>query len=819
MPGVCRYVLVSMAMLGLLQGSEDRDDLIVGLSLSMTSNDTFLRTPSQNIECGLRLLETWVREKNTFRNTNNQPLNFRIEIKDDRGDLSETQSLYRKMVNDQRVELFLGPYSESLSTAAGEVLRGLEMTAMLHSYAIVEHIQSPSLDSAGLFSPDVPVEKVLLRGVSALRERGAHSMVLVASENTWSFLQMCESTRAFAAQQGYEILASFTFSNAVLASRILQNVSALQPQVLVLCASVADQQHLIHSAKNVKLSTQAILASGVNSKLFFERNGPSLASDLLTTSGWHRDADLSCSVFGNSKAFVDEYARRCRQHPADYVASAVAAAIALMEAASKIAFQGTTKDKALQLAQSLRSINVSSLFGPLAFNQVGTAKSATAKLMQLLPSDTDDYGLVSSLIPENNALAIKWPMHTWEQKNIYLTACQQEGYFPNTNFRKPSLSRSELERTCTPCPAGMSTNRRSDVCSNCSEGSYSNKRGSTCKRCPIGALCAMPGLSEPQAARTYYMLKETHDKELMYVRCNPSSICLGNNECSGNNSGVLCRSCQAGFTNLGFSRDAYKCTECRPRSMLAVMLVIYFLFNLWLGRLCCHGEPSMKTHLIKRLISYSQLCSIATLAGDLKNFVPELRILAYFIVLPFQTILGPDCLFRLSINPLSETLEPRVLSQRKVVFTALFSLMWVAGKIVLTVVALTISRLYKLARQQKSSNRRTKSLKSNVRLVVADVMNKSARWSIFWMYLYFCPVTMMLLTGLEFNKIDTERGRHYPDMTFNIQIVALCLGGLVIFSIVVPGSIAYSLWRKSPWRQRMGEEMSREEISLEAEDR
>eukprot|EP00930_Biecheleria_cincta_P025678 TRINITY_DN18236_c0_g5_i1.p1 TRINITY_DN18236_c0_g5~~TRINITY_DN18236_c0_g5_i1.p1 ORF type:complete len:1369 (+),score=151.47 TRINITY_DN18236_c0_g5_i1:64-4107(+) len=805
-----------MAMLGLLRGADDRYDVIIGLSLSLNSTDTFLKVPSQDIECGLRLLEAWVVQRKPFRHiiSGIYP-KFRIEIQDDRGNRAEAVRLYRDMVNKRRVDLFLGPYSETLSTAVGEVLTELSRTAMLHSYGIVEHTQPPrSPDNPGLFSPDVPVEKVLLKGVSALRERGAGSMVLVSSENTRSFQWMCESTRASATQQGYKILASFTFQNTALASRILQNVSALQPDVLVLCAPPSQQETLIHAAKNVKLSTRAILASGVNSVFLFERNGPSLFSQLLTTSSWHRDANLSCIVFGTNKVFVDEYYKRCGKYPADYVASAVGGSIALMNAASKFELQGATLANQQNLAKILRTEKVQSLLGPLQFNIIGTSKYATAKLMQL--NMTHDYGLVANLIPESSALAIKWPMESWEERNVYSMACQMEGYAPDTNFRKPSLARSELEATCTPCPPGKSIFGRSDVCYNCSEGSYSNKEGSACKRCPQGASCAMPGLSEPGAAKNYYMLKETANNDLKYIRCNPQSICIGDNECTGDNFGVLCRNCKEGYTSLGPFRDGFECSKCVPPSGLVVALLIYFMFNLWLGRLCCVGEPSMQTHLIKRLISYSQLCAIATLSGDLKSFVPEFRICSYFIVLPFQTILGPDCLFARVVNPLSEPLDPKELSQRKVVFTVLFSLLWLLSKIVLTIVTVCVTTFWKWAREHRRQQGRRRE--ASVRVWAMKALRRCARWSIFWMYLYFCPVTMMLISGLEFNRMDTYRLRHFPDVTVNWELIALCLSCLITFSILIPALIAYSLWRKSPGRQRLKmEEMRERELALETE--
>eukprot|EP00930_Biecheleria_cincta_P039342 TRINITY_DN27053_c0_g1_i1.p1 TRINITY_DN27053_c0_g1~~TRINITY_DN27053_c0_g1_i1.p1 ORF type:complete len:1412 (+),score=207.31 TRINITY_DN27053_c0_g1_i1:98-4333(+) len=782
-----KLVFAGLAALGDIEARE----IVIGVSLSLNSSNAMLQGPSREIEAGLLLLQGQVNDNRIFTDVRGNRLSFRFKILDDRGSSKLATKHYSDMVQSRSADIYLGPYSESIAQSVGEYLKGENYAQVLHSYGILEDtLPARSDGEPSAFAVSVQSKYLLSKSIAAMKAKGASSMSTIVFESEKSFIDMCDSAREEAVKLGYTVEDPLTFSDAKVALDKMHRVAAVNSDVLVLCAPLMHIQTLVQAASNVDLQSKAILASSTDSHTFFANVGPSLASYLLTADSWHRDIETPCKVFGSNSKFVQRYQAETGEAPEGYVASALAAAIALMEAVSRIAFQGTELEKQRELSASLYEISVPTLYGQVEFTPAGTPKTLVAKTFQLLP--TKDFGVMTALIPDGNVTSMVWPMPDWSSKNPYLTACTS-GYYPGINFRVPEINASDLK--CLPCPPGKSTYGISDVCDNCDIGYYSKSPGSTCSACPPGADCQTSGIQVPNASKDHYLLTARPDKELLYAVCAPKSACLGNNTCEGQNAGTLCRSCQPGYTNTGLSRFRHRCSECMGTPALGGILLLYCLFNLWLGYICCDGQLSVSVHVVKRVISYSQLCAIAMQAGDLRVDAPTLGMLADIVVMPFQTVLGPDCLFASYPAPgASGAVDYDLLAESKVNFIRLFPLVWIAGTMGLTCVTCLAISVFKFT--QQLGRRQRSSHEESFRGVIKKALFRSIRWNIFWMYVYYAPTTIMLVNGLQFMIVDNYRLRHYPDIiikSLSSSVVDIvCLG---TFSVVIPASVFYLLWK------------------------
>ncbi|OMJ91265.1 hypothetical protein SteCoe_6244 [Stentor coeruleus] len=116
--------------------------------------------------------------------------------------------------------------------------------------------------------------------------------------------------------------------------------------------------------------------------------------------------------------------------------------------------------------------------------------------------------------------------------------------------------------------------KSSSACTECPKDKYTLEADTYCKDCPVGATCYGGDSIVPNSG--YW---RPGSKSEMVYKCSISEACPGGNEtieistCSSGYTGILCQSCEAGY-----SRDSSgKCSKCPSEDKNAIILLFLII--------------------------------------------------------------------------------------------------------------------------------------------------------------------------------------------------------------------------------------------------
>ncbi|CAJ1447167.1 unnamed protein product [Effrenium voratum] len=264
-----------------------------------------------------------------------------------------------------------------------------------------------------------------------------------------------------------------------------------------------------------------------------------------------------------------------------------------------------------------------------------------------------------------------WPLPTWVQKEIDIYPCRPG--------EAVVLDTAGNASTCKQCPVGQYRTPRSVECEDCHPGTYGSQPGmSRCNVCPSGAEC--PGNAEIFAQPGFYCLPSASQSG-SFAEC-ARELCLGGNQCKENHQGILCRSCEPGYSLplWGLERDF--CSKC-PSDRVALggmaLTISLYVFYIWLivkGTLSAsQSVKAIHSVILKIGVNYLQFAGTAFEATEFKEMMltiygPSVSWLTPFVALPqrlqypFTALMSLDCFFPAgsSIRPYQAGLLRRAAS-------------------------------------------------------------------------------------------------------------------------------------------------------------
>ena len=290
---------------------------------------------------------------------------YRAEIVyyDDESDADTAGNLTQRLIDDDRVDFLLGPYSSDLTTGTSAIAEANNVL-MVEGNGTSDTIFERGFEN--LFLVATIASDYTRSGIEALAARGAETAVIAHEDTSFATSVAAGAARHLEAS-GIQVLATETYPKDIQdVSAIMTKFRDLDPDLLVGGGHYNDAVLFVNSAKELGFEPDGMLITvgPSNPKLVAE-----LGADIdgvLGPTQWEPSMAYAGPYFGTAADYADYYESLWGEPPVYQAASATAAALALHLA---IEAAGSIETDAVRTA--LRALSADTFYGPISFDERG----------------------------------------------------------------------------------------------------------------------------------------------------------------------------------------------------------------------------------------------------------------------------------------------------------------------------------------------------------------------------------------------------------------------------------------------------------------
>ena len=315
--------------------------------------------------------DTWVRWVNdVYGGIRIGAGRYRAEIVyyDDESDADTAGNLVQRLIDEDKVDFLLGPYSSGLTT-------GTSAIAEANNVLMVEgNGTSDTMFERGfqnLFLVATIASDYTRSGVEALADRGAATAV-IAHEDTSFATAVADGAARHLEANGIEVLASETYPKDIQdVSAIMTKFRNLGPDIFVGGGHYNDAVLFVNSAKELGFQPDGMLITvGPSNPKLIEELGADI-DGVLGPTQWESTMAYEGIYFGTAADYAAYYEALWGEPPVYQAASATAAALAL-----HLAIEAADSTETDDVRGALRDLSAETFYGPISFDGrgVNTAK-------------------------------------------------------------------------------------------------------------------------------------------------------------------------------------------------------------------------------------------------------------------------------------------------------------------------------------------------------------------------------------------------------------------------------------------------------------
>ena len=315
--------------------------------------------------------DTWVRWVNEeYGGIEIEGRRYAAEIiyYDDESDADTAANLVQRLIDEDRVDFLLGPYSSGLTTGASAI-------AEANNVIMVEgNGTSDTMFERGfrnLFLVATIASDYTKSGIAMLAEQGARTAV-IAYEDTSFPTSVANGAIRHLEDRGIEVLATETYPKDIQdVSAIMTKFRDLDPDIFVGGGHYNDAVLFVNSAKELGFAPQGMLITvGPSNPKLIEELGEDV-DGVLGPTQWEAVMSYEGPYFGTASDYAAYYESLWGEPPVYQAASATASALAL-----HLAIEAADTTDTDPVRQALYSLQVDTFYGPIAFDDrgVNTAK-------------------------------------------------------------------------------------------------------------------------------------------------------------------------------------------------------------------------------------------------------------------------------------------------------------------------------------------------------------------------------------------------------------------------------------------------------------
>jgi branched-chain amino acid transport system substrate-binding protein len=383
-------------------GEESEFDCTVRIGSALSETGRFAREGVWN-KRGYETWREWANDEYGGIKVGDQRCKAEIVYYDDETDPDTSAKLIEKLINEDKVDFLLGPYSSTIT---------LGTSAIAEKYGVImveAHGASDALFERGfenLFAVLTPASYYSESALKALADEGAKT-VAIAYLDDEAMEMVVAGAKEWVDKYGLELLAVEKYPADITdLSAIMTKFRDLDPDVFLGAGHFNDSVLFVRNAQELGFApTAMVLTVGPDSPAFVEELGED-ADYVMGPAQWDRTLGYEDEYFGTAADYAERYTDRWGEAPPYQSASSTAAALALHLAIEQA---GSLEMDAVR--EALRNLDVETFYGPINFDDTGknTAKSMVTIQIQ--------DGAVTVVAPKEAAAGeMALPMPAWEER-------------------------------------------------------------------------------------------------------------------------------------------------------------------------------------------------------------------------------------------------------------------------------------------------------------------------------------------------------------------------------------------------------------------
>ncbi len=333
----------------------------VGITVSLTGN---YAAPGKDELGGAQMWASDVNSRGAL-------LGRKVEIVyyDDKSDAATSAQLYERLINEDKVDLLLGPYSSELTLAASTVAEKYNFP-MVATGAADGHIWARGYRN--IFGIDAPAREYMRLLVDSAAGAGLKRIALIYADSDFP-RDVAEGVRDLAASNNMEIVFDKSYSQDTTDfSALLRLMKNSKPDLVIGGTYLDDSIAIVRAAKQVRLSPKAIAFTvGPSLREFGDALGPD-ANGVLGVVSWIRSAHLPMA-----RDFSYRYKQKHGHNPGPHVAYGYGGG-QVLEAAVRLA--GTLDKDAVR--EQLLKMKFRSLLGHYDVDETGKQIGKSVYVLQ-----------------------------------------------------------------------------------------------------------------------------------------------------------------------------------------------------------------------------------------------------------------------------------------------------------------------------------------------------------------------------------------------------------------------------------------------------
>ena len=294
---------------------------------------------------------------------------------DDESDADTAANLVQKLIDEDRVDFLLGPYSSGLTTGASAI-------AEANNVIMVEgNGTSDTMFERGfrnLFLVATIASDYTKSGIELLAGQGARSAV-IAYEDTSFPTSVANGAIRHLEDNGIEVLAVETYPKDIQdVSAIMTKFRDLDPDIFVGGGHYNDAVLFVNSAQELGFAPEGMLITvGPSNPKLVEELGEDV-NGVLGPTQWEPVMAYQGPYFGTASDYAAYYESLWGEQPVYQAASATASALAL-----HLAIEAAGATETDMVREALYSLQADTFYGPISFNERGVNTSKPMGTVQV----------------------------------------------------------------------------------------------------------------------------------------------------------------------------------------------------------------------------------------------------------------------------------------------------------------------------------------------------------------------------------------------------------------------------------------------------
>ena len=330
---------------------------------------------------------------------------YKVEIVmyDDEGDPDTAARLVEKLINQDRVDFLLGPYSSFLTQSASAIAEKYGKI-MIEGNGSAETLFERGFQN--LFAVLTPAVDYTRTALQLLADQGAQTVV-IAYEDTAFPTSVADGAQRWAAEYGLEVLGVETYPvNVADVSGIMSKFKELEPDIFVGGGHYNDAILFIRAAKELDFNPKAmVITVGPSNPKLIEEVGAD-AEYIIGPTQWEASMSYADDYFGTAAEYAARYEKMWGEPPTYQAAESTATALALHIAIEQAASLDTDA-----VRTALRNLDVVTFYGPINFDERGRNAGKPMGAIQI------QDGEILVVAPNNAAIAgLNYPAPPWKDR-------------------------------------------------------------------------------------------------------------------------------------------------------------------------------------------------------------------------------------------------------------------------------------------------------------------------------------------------------------------------------------------------------------------